>query len=68
MVRIYTKCKEFINIKELLGDHCTVKCNLSFPYNKVATKVSDDVLSSLSYSSGYVERNVMNNTARKELF
>ena len=35
-------------------------------YNTVATEVSNDVLSSLLYTSGYVARKAINNTACTE--
>ena len=70
---MYTKSKCVVKIKKILGefsDPCKAKCDTkfvdSFPYNKVANKVSNDVLSSLFYTSGYVARKTMNNTASME--
>ena len=55
---------------EFLGefsDYCKAKCDSklvdAFPYNIVANKVSNDVLYSLLYTSGYVARKALNNTA-----
>ena len=73
LLKFYKKSKRVIKITELLGefsDPCKAKCDTklvdSFPYNKVANKVSNDVLSSLLYTSGYVARKAMNNTACTE--
>ena len=73
LLKLYTKSKGVVKIKDFLGefsDPCKAKCDTkfvdSFPYNKVANKVSNDVLSSLLYTSGYVARKAMNNTACTE--
>ena len=73
LLKLYTKSKGVIEIKEFLGKfnyHCKAKCDTkcvdSFPYNTVTNKMSNHVLSSLLYTSGYVARKAMNNTACTE--
>ena len=73
LLKLYTKSKFVIKIKEFRGefsDPCKVKCDTKFvdpfPYIKVTNKVSNDVLSSLLYTSGYVARKGMNNRACTE--
>ena len=63
LMKLYTKSKDVIKIKVFMcefSDPCKAKCDNkfvdSFPYNTVANKVSNDVLSSLLYTSGYVAR------------
>ena len=73
LLNLYTKSKSFIKITEFLGefnDPCKAKYDTrfvdSFTQNTVANKVSNDVLSSLLYTYGYVARRAMNNTACTE--
>ena len=69
LLKLYSRSKGVVKIKDFLGefsDPCKEKCDsqflATFPYAKITTKVSDDVLSSLLYTSGYVARKAMNHT------
>ena len=73
LLKLYTKSKCVIKIKEFLGkisNHCKAKCDTkfvnSFSYNKIVNKVRNDALSSLLYTSGYGARKAMNNTTCTE--
>ena len=69
LLKLYSRSKGVVKIMDFLGefsDPCKEKCDsqflATFPYAKITTKVSDDVLSSLLYTSGYVARKAMNHT------
>ena len=66
LLKLYTHSKGEINIKQFFSEFsepsqekCDTEFVTCFPYINVLRKVSNDVLSSLLYTSGYVARKVL---------
>ena len=69
LLKLYSRAQGVVKVKDFLeefSDPCKEKCDsqflVTFPYAKITTKVSDDALSSLLYTSGYVARKAMSHT------
>ena len=67
LLKLYSRAKGVVKeFLEEFSDPCKEKCDnlflTTFPYAKITTKVSDDALSSLLYTSGYVARKAMSHT------
>ena len=66
LLKLYSRAQGVVKVKVFWKSSVTPeKCDsqfLAFPYAKITTKVSDDALSSLLYTSGYVARKALSHT------